>query len=190
VASGGLFFAMEGSSPRRKIAPAFAVPAAMLGGGLTGLQIVAAAAPIAALLPRRVPARLLGFGGLLAGLLLLGPPRPAEPEPFRPEHMAGRYPRYDWHDPVAVDMGCPSVELIPPGDPSSPLLVVTQADLPDDGGVTAWMSLGDTLVAVGPGRGRFELPLGAEPLRLSLDGDWHPFERVRVTVTTLEEMVP
>jgi hypothetical protein len=186
-----LLLSMEGEGFLSRLVPAAAVPAALLGGCVSGLEAAAAAAVLSALLPWRSLRWILCIGGVLAGVLVLGPPLPSARVPLYPEHVVDRFPLYDWHDPVTFDLGSPEVVLNPQGSPPAPLSVIASADLPTDGSINAWIRMGDTILQVDSGKGIFELPGGSlEPLEFRMEGRWRPFRSAQVMITWIEEGQP
>jgi hypothetical protein len=190
MTAAALLLAVEGGSSLSRLTPAAVIPAALLDGGVLMLEAAAAAAVLAAVLPRRSLRRIVAFGGVLAGVLVLGPPSPSVRVPVFPEHMAYRFPLFDWHDPAAVDLGCPEVAFVPPGAPSAPVFVSMQAELPSDGSITALIRMGDDVQEVGDGESLFRLDGGSERLELSLNGTWRPFPTARVTITRIGGVTP
>jgi hypothetical protein len=188
LTAAALLLSMEGEGFLSRLVPAAAVPVALLDGSVSGLQAAAAASILSAVLPDRRLRWVLGFGGVLSGVLVLGPPLPSVSVPFYPEHVVDRFPLYDWHDPVAVDLGCPLVILNPQGSPPSPLSVIANADLPTDGSIDAWIRMGDTILQVDSGKGIFELPgESPDPLEFRLEGSWSPFLNSQVMITWIEQ---
>lgn len=185
LVAAGLLAAMEEEGLLARLLPAAAVPVAAIAGVVSGLVPAAAAAILAAFLPVRLLRRTLAFGVLLAGMLWMGPPLPSERIPIFPEHVADRFPLYDWHDLPQVHAGSPELALIPPGAPSSSLFVTLRADYPSGGDMYAWIRMGDVVVQIDSGKYLLEFPGGSEPIRMGIEGSWHPFLQARMRITQI-----
>ena len=187
MVSAGVLLTLDGSTRSSRLIPGMVLPVALLAGAISGLQAAAIIVIVSGFISRRTHRMLLCGAGLLAGLILFGPPRPSVQLSDYPEHVSQRFLLFDWHDDVSINMGKPTLVFHAFGSWGEPFPMTVETDIPPDGSMEAFVIQGDTLVPLQPGTSELLLQYSPKPLELHLQGEWRPFTTAEVTVTWMGE---
>lgn len=154
------------------------------GGNLAGMTLPLLGCAVATAFNSRPARGLLCTAGMIAGLLLQGPPSPAESDRWMEVRLPIRWPRYEWHDTLAVTRSTPRLLVYHTLEEGTLFPLSVMASLGPGCGHEGCIMQGDSLYRIEDGVDTLILR-GHEPFFVSLPGEWRPFSPDRIAIRVL-----